>query len=426
MRRASIEEHLAHIIITQSQNDQSSVLVSMEFVDETAPSVIVRTAAKVPRTCTSEDIVQIVPLLQSFVHNRIDWSHPSLRNAEQQFRTWSGLGIQVKIYAADVDAGTTEHITEHATNLPPRPGEGAPFQFNPHALPFQPGLGLPADASEFLQDLHDQWLRVAFAWDTEMESAWFITWFVDHRQELPRCLVGRRVLLMSDFVNWERILQETWRDVLDPNLRQERHVVVSQPPQLEEGVAGHIILIQEPREDWITSLVTVFDSFISAREHHMMRLAITTSEHVSLEQVAQQSGYRLIAGQLDPQVPCRGWIDGHSLQAGRLWPGRSGHEITLRIDRQVMRLPVQRADEDQVGFMQMFAKKKPCSDASARTLHLHPLLWPEEPECLMDLLAQAGEKLEDAVESKLSNEPKPCPVSLVGQMKVIRNPGSPI
>ena len=419
-RRASIEEHLAHIIITQSQTDQSSVLVSMEFVDETAPSVIVRTAAKVPRTCTSEDVVQIVPLLQSFVHNRIDWSHPPLRNAEQQFRTWSGLGLQIKIYAISADVGTTEHINEHATNLPPRPAEGAPFQFNPHALPFQPGIGLPADASEFLQDLHDQWLRVAFAWDTEMESAWFVTWFVDHRYELPRCLVGRQVLLMSDFVNWERTIQATWRDVLDPNLRQERYVVVPQPPQLEEGVAGHIILIQEPREDWITSLVTVFDSFISAREHHMMRLAITTSEHVSLEQIAQQSGYRLIAGQLDPQVPCRGWIDGHPLPAGQRWPGRSGHEITLRIDRQVMRLPVQRADDDQVGFMQTFAGKKIHSDTSARTLHLHPLLWPEEPECLIDLLALAGQKLECEFVPKPSTEPMLCPVSSIAQMKVIR------
>ena len=394
-RRAHIEDHLAHIILTQRQTDQSSILVSMEFVDETEPSVMVRTAVVALKTSTSGDLVHIVPLLQSFVHNRMVWSHPTLSSSAQPFSTWSGLSVHVKIYAEDVaEEGPSEHTNDHAVDLPRRLPEGAPFQFNPQAPPFQPGLGLPADAPEFIQDLHDQWIRVAFAWDTELENAWFITWFVDHRYELPRCLLGRTVMLTSDFTNWERTIQEAWRDVLDPNLRQERHVVVPQPPQLEAGVGGHIILIQEPREEWVTSLVTVFDSFISARENHMMRLAVTTHEHVSLEQIAQQSGYRLIAGQIDPNVPCQGWIDGHPLPAGHRWPGRSGHEITLRIHRQVMQLPVMREGDDQIGLLQTSVVRKEPGDNSRLALNLQQLIWPPEPASFLDLLAQAGQRPE--------------------------------
>ena len=151
-------------------------------------------------------------------------------------------------------------------------------------------------------------------------------------------------------MNWERALQEAWRDVLDPTLRQEMHVVTPQPPNLEPGIGGHVIMIQEPHETWVTSLVSIFDSFISARENNMMRMAITTDEQIRLEQIAYQCGYALVAGQIDPNVPCQGWIDGHHLPAGQRWPGRSGHEITLRVYRQVVQMPAQSGADGHVHF----------------------------------------------------------------------------
>jgi len=211
------------------------------------------------------------------------------------------------------------------------------FQFNPDAIAFTPGLH---EMSEFVQDLHEIWTRAAVAWEGMQPSAAFITWFVDHRIWYPRCLASRPIRITNRFTDWEAQIKETWNDQIDRQAVHEFHVVL--PPNLEEGIAGHIILIQSPREDWVSSLIIIFDNFIGRRSQHMMRLVITTHEHIHIEHVVSNCGYALVHGQLDPNVPCQVWIDGHEIHTGRPWPGRSGHAITLQIHRRVVPMPVVR------------------------------------------------------------------------------------
>jgi hypothetical protein len=109
--RSSIEEHLAHIILTQHPEDLSSVLFSMELVDDQAVSVIVRTAVMVPRNCQQLDIVRMVSLFESFSQNQIAWKFPELSSSDQTFRTWSGMGLKVDIYADN------EHNMAEETSL---------------------------------------------------------------------------------------------------------------------------------------------------------------------------------------------------------------------------------------------------------------------------------------------------------------------
>ena len=101
--RADIEEHIAHVILTQGYTTESSVLLSMDFPADVAlgPSVIIRFAVVAPKTCTVNDLMQEVPLLSSFALNRIDWEHPTLALEHEEFPTWSGLGLQIKILADD-------------------------------------------------------------------------------------------------------------------------------------------------------------------------------------------------------------------------------------------------------------------------------------------------------------------------------------
>ena len=73
--RADIEEHVAHMILTQCL-PQDSMLLSMEFLAQTKPNVIVRFAVVVPRVCTPRDVEVAVPLLASFSLNWINWEHP--------------------------------------------------------------------------------------------------------------------------------------------------------------------------------------------------------------------------------------------------------------------------------------------------------------------------------------------------------------
>jgi hypothetical protein len=47
-KRADVQEHIAHVIITQRPIDLHSILFSMDFVDESQPSVVVSFAVAVP------------------------------------------------------------------------------------------------------------------------------------------------------------------------------------------------------------------------------------------------------------------------------------------------------------------------------------------------------------------------------------------
>ena len=83
----------------------------MEFVDDQAVSVIVRTAVMVPRNCQQQDIVRMVSLFESFSQNQIAWKFPELSSSDQAFRTWSGMGLKVDIYADN------EHNMAEETSL---------------------------------------------------------------------------------------------------------------------------------------------------------------------------------------------------------------------------------------------------------------------------------------------------------------------
>lgn len=59
--RADVEEHVAHVLITQKPTVFSSALLSLDFQAPNTRSVILRFAIAVPRVCTIEDIAEIVP-----------------------------------------------------------------------------------------------------------------------------------------------------------------------------------------------------------------------------------------------------------------------------------------------------------------------------------------------------------------------------
>ena len=112
------------------------------------------------------------------------------------------------------------------------------------------------------------------------------------------------------------------------------------------------MIIQEPHESRVSNLVTAFDSFISSRQHHMMRLVITTDEHIQVEPVAHRCGYELLVGPLNPEVPSQVWIDGNELLAGHPWPGWSGHENTMQAHCRTIVLPDQPQSHEELSLLQ--------------------------------------------------------------------------
>ena len=178
------------------------------------------------------------------------------------------------------------------TNLPPTNDECHHFSFNSDAPEFRPGMFQLAGYSEFIQDLAVAWDTVAFSWQDEPASARIITWFVDHRFPFPRCLHGREVTLYDDYAAWEEHIKRRWVDQLDLRYDLEMHLITPTPPRLEPEIAAHVVLIQAPRMDWVSNLVSVDDRMWHPfNAGYPTGLIITTHEHIRFEHVAQACGY---------------------------------------------------------------------------------------------------------------------------------------
>ena len=150
---------------------------------------------------------------------------------------------------------------DQAIDLPPNATEctnfDLDFQLNAAAQPFQPGRFANAEHGEFIQDLISSWATVAYVWDPDSPAATCMTWFVDHRRLYPNCVYGRTVTLTNDFDAWEEKLKAAWQEVIDPLSTHEMYLVVPQPPNMEPGLIGHVIIIQSPAAQWVSSLVSL-------------------------------------------------------------------------------------------------------------------------------------------------------------------------
>ena len=349
-----------HVLIEQNRPLGKSAGVFTAMF--TSPHVhdSVQGAYSVSRFVRIDDIIETMSLQPHCEGNRCTaYYHFEPIHLVQATELATGFSIRVQITPAltQLPVPPRSQLSEFdeasmmqrsSPDMPQEVGEVSPrpasepacptFQFDPHAAIFNPGVYDLASMNEFTQDLHAVWERTAFAWEREPSTADFISWFVDHRTWYPRCLEGRRLTLSGNFADWETIIKNVWQDVIDHDQTHEMYVII--PPNLERAVAGHIIVIQAPHDSWVSSLVTVFDNFIGRRSQHMTRLVITTNEHIHIEHVVSSCGYDLVHGQLNPAVPSQVWIDGHELLTGHPWPGRSGHGITLQIQRLVVPLPV--------------------------------------------------------------------------------------
>lgn len=222
--------------------------------------------------------------------------------------------------------------TTHGNAAAGHDGECNRFSLNILAAEFQPGRPHIGLQTEFVQDLFASWSQHVFAWEGEQATAPIVTWMVDHRLPFPTCTASREVQLDDNFQDWEQQIRSRWRDLLDFRLPHELHLVIPHPPNMEQGVAAHVILIQAPREDWVSNLVTIEDW--AFHNGHMRRLVITTQEHIMAEHVAQACGYGVDCIHGRGLFRCQVWIQNFQIMPMRPWPGRSGTSIHLHVRSQ--------------------------------------------------------------------------------------------
>ena len=137
--------------------------------------------------------------------------------------------------------------------------------------------------------------------------------------------------MYEDFDSWEQRIKNAWQDMLDPNVQLEFHTVTPLPPRLEPYVAAHVVLVQAPRDDWVTSLVSIFDRGMYGPEPR--RAAITTHEHIRIEHLLPACNYDPVCLNPQNQVHCQAWYDRLPLQPGFRLPGRSGYGIVVHVQR---------------------------------------------------------------------------------------------
>ena len=224
-------------------------------------------------------------------------------------------------------------VREDVLSLMQQPaGSGAePFCFNPHAVPFNPGIPLLRAQPEFVQDLHMEWDQVAFAWETEERSALVHTFFVDHTDVIPTCSPGRVVRLYENHGLWLDQLKEAWPDKVRANRDIEFHLVQPTPPQAEPGIAAYVLMVQSPGEDIVTVVVSVFEG--DAEMHLRARIAVTIWERIYLEHILSAIGYYEAVLGLRATHRCWAWYDHVPLRWGQAIPGRDGYGIIVSLRR---------------------------------------------------------------------------------------------
>ena len=210
--------------------------------------------------------------------------------------------------------------------------DGTAFNFNPNAPVFNPAEPFIGYMPENVQDLHQAWQRTAFSWEGESASTSVITWFVDqHNAALHHCHVPRIVRLFANFDQWETNFRQAWHDFALPGAPIMIHVVNPPPSNLDQDHAAHVIIIQNPMDQFSSSLITGFDSTAPNPGHPVFQLAMTTMEILHYDHLIMALG---LGGRcLYPGSPaqCSLRYGQHEILRGVPFPARDGHGLTVRI-----------------------------------------------------------------------------------------------
>jgi hypothetical protein len=362
--QSSFSTTIGHIILEQNVNDQlaSIVITTHRFRRQ------------------GQFIAQAAHLVPCLLHRRTVLEKIILYPEEEQFRPFcqvrwgalpfgvvgmplepdivqSGVGLDVLLPAhaftpPSLDAPTIfgeamhQHDNEDAvfmqtthpsmtapedsttTSTPMAACPSAPsFSFDPDAPAFVPGQSDLAAQPEFIQELHDNWRSTAFSWEDETPSCSILVWMVDHSWTEPHSYLPRSVRLYPDFTTWEDQIVNAWHDLLQPGLPRELHLVYPTPPTSDNTIAAHVIVIQQPRDDWVTSVVTCLDS--TNQHQTMQQAAVTTHEHILLDNLLRIFNlYHACVGQGATHA-CAAWYNRLPLLLNAPLMGRSGYGIVM-------------------------------------------------------------------------------------------------
>ena len=388
--KSDIEDHLAHLILTQRPSHESSVLIAMDFKGETPPDVLIRIAAVVPKECNTQTITRAAPLLNLHSLHRMTWVQPSLPSDDQRFITRNGQCVQVIVHKAEPledEAEQSSFLQQHQTK-PVLNNDSDVTNIimtdTCKGTDLQEDIDVPMTSnhpttrlSRRPRPLHDgteQWLwdlGSIFSEHAEREVIdgdaylYVQTWYVDHIHHV-QCDQPRPLRLDQCAVTWLEDFRFLWRDLLDMTVPFSVHVAKPRPPQNRyEGYTCHVLIEQNRPPGRAAGVLTALVHGSTART--TLQSAYSLTRFVRLDDIIETM-------QIQPQcegrrcTPHRNQEMIHLVQVTEL---DSAFSISVQIHPAQIQLPIQPnlnpEDNDDVVLMQQTAA---ASSQTRRKSHL--------------------------------------------------------
>lgn len=308
--RADIEDHVAHILITQRPRDFSSTLMALEYLDESHNSIYVRFALAIPKRCTSHDIAQLVPLFASIDESRLQWENPNIGNGEE-FPTRYGMSIRIKVMPDSLSEPSTEvtsfvqvgewlkpRVTWPIENLMRQavcdesPEDSFTDEFleaidaaqnaaDAEALPLDP-RSIDAQPAAF-QTLWEGFLQIEVSEGSQSQPGRVESWYL-HHASFTRCHASRVTLLSNDFLQWRDQLAATWSDKVHDQRDLTFDIVHPEPEDRTSGVLAQVIITEHRSPELRSTVLSVYDSDLEA-ERNPYTFAVVLPGRINLDRL---------------------------------------------------------------------------------------------------------------------------------------------
>ena len=343
-------ETMPHLIILQASRPEHAASIISIIDPQEQPGRFEHLAIFLPSRTSKDDIIVAA--------DKIDRCYPAIStlqcmiwHGEQELREAARIaahhGISFLLIIQDVRAMSTTAWDEEyqeidslqlmqrrtsrwrQSNASSSANQSRPCSqpMDPTATVFSPQRPFIGLMMEFVQDLQELWRTAAFAWEQEEASIQIEVWFTDHASRL-HCTQSRSMRLYEDYSLWETNIASTWRDHLTPGSALEYHLVSPAPPDMPHETAAHVILVQNPHEALVTSLLTVYHG-PQAQGRPVLQNAITTHEHIWIQELARGLGLENRCFRTPTSHHCEVWYGSYELQPTAPLAARSGHGLLL-------------------------------------------------------------------------------------------------
>jgi len=374
-QRSRLEEHIAHIILTQRPVNLNSVLFSMEFVDEVQPNVVVTFAAAVPHVCSARDLADHIPLFDAFFLNNRNWVYPEVNNDEQTIATKFGLGIKVQIFAdarddAEEMSDNSILVQKFSSALSANGGSSSSgmegqddhgglktigkdcqvpifvnFSLTEEFIRYIQAVGaqaVPADVPPILpegmseqptwvQDLWEKWVETIAQNGADPQSGPRLeTWFTNPRR-WTRCDHSRVVVLSTNFHQWERELLNVWYDRAEQALPTQFAIVFPTPDDIDRTVQEQIVIEQQSEPFSRTVVVTVCDTHRSNGRHGS--IALVVSDQLHIRSLITLLGYAEVCPPEREDNECLLWMGNIAIRPDQTLHVRTGNALRFLVRR---------------------------------------------------------------------------------------------